>query len=191
MVYIFEGMDNCLKDTLIQLFRATLSPQTQILKYNSPPKGVANVELWQKAHFEDMFDLIKANLDSGSRNLILNRAHLGEYVYSPIYRGYEGNWIFDLEKAFLRSSDFYYSNIKLFVFYDSNNSNLHFREDGNSLSNNNNENLDKERGRFLQAFEKSIIPNKRIFDLSDYPGDSKDEKNQVDVKSILKLLLEI
>lgn len=191
MVYIFEGMDNCLKDTLIQLFRATLSPQTQILKYNSPPKGVANVELWQKAHFEDMFDLIKANIDSSSRNLILNRAHLGEYVYSPIYRGYEGNWIFDLEKSFLRSSDFYHSNIKLFVFYDSNNSNLHFREDGNSLSNNDNENLDKERGRFLQAFEKSMISNKRIFDLSDYPDDSKDEKNQVNVKSILKLLLEI
>ena len=63
MVYIFEGMDNCLKDTLIQLFRATLSPQTQILKYNSPPKGIVNVELWQKAHFMDMFDLIKTNLD--------------------------------------------------------------------------------------------------------------------------------
>jgi len=62
MVYIFEGMDNCLKDTLIQLFRATLSPQTQILKYNSPPKCIASVELWQKAHFEDMFDLIKTNL---------------------------------------------------------------------------------------------------------------------------------
>lgn len=191
MVYIFEGMDNCLKDTLIQLFRAILSPQTQILKYNSPPKGITNVELWQKAHFEDMFDLIKTNLENDTRNLILNRAHLGEYVYSPIYRGYEGDWIFDLEKSLLQCSDFCKSNIKLFVFYDSNNSNLHFREDGKSFSNNNNENLDKERLKFLQAFEKSMIPNKRIFDLSDYPDDSKDEKNQVDVKSILKLLLEV
>lgn len=183
-------MDNCLKDTLIQLFRATLSPQTQILKYNSPPYGVSNVELWQKAHFEDMFDLIKTNLDNGSRNLILNRAHLGEYVYSPIYRGYEGDWIFDLEKSFLHSSDFYQSSIRLFVFYDSDNSNLHFREDGKSFSDNNNENLDKERGRFLQAFEKSMIPRKSIFDLSNYPDYSKDENNRVDVKSILKLLLE-
>ena len=190
MVYIFEGMDNCLKDTLIQLFRATLSPQTQILKYNSPPDGVSNIELWQKAHFEDMFDLIKTNLDNGSRNLILNRAHLGEYVYSPIYRGYEGDWIFDLEKSFLGSSDFYQSQIKLFVFYDSNNYNLHLREDGRSFSSNNNENLDKERGRFLQAFQKSMIPNKSIFDLSDYPDASKDEQNRVDVQSILKLLLE-
>jgi len=187
MVYIFEGMDNCLKDTLIQLFRATLSPETQILKYNSPPKGIANVELWQKAHFKDMFDLIKTNLDNDSRNLILNRAHLGEYVYSPIYRGYEGDWIFDLEKSFLHGSDFYKSNIKLFVFYDSNNSNLHLREDGNSLSKDSEENLDKERVRFLQAFKKSGISKKRMFDLSDYLNVSTNEKNQVDVKSILKL----
>lgn len=101
MIYIFEGMDNCLKDTLIQLFRSTLPPQTQILKYNSPPRGISNVELWQKAHFEDMFELLKTSLNNSQRNLILNRAHLGEYVYSPIYWGYEGDWIFDLEKLFL------------------------------------------------------------------------------------------
>lgn len=94
MVYIFEGMDNCLKDTLIQLFRSNLSPQTQVLKYSSPPKGVLNPEQWQKAHFTDMFDLLKTNLEGGSRNLILNRAHLGEYVYSPIYRGYEAVTVF-------------------------------------------------------------------------------------------------
>ncbi|MGN6340501.1 MAG: hypothetical protein ACTHML_06040 [Ginsengibacter sp.] len=190
MVYIFEGMDNCLKDTLIQLFRATLSPQTQLLKYNSPPDGVSNVELWQKAHFEDMFDLIKTTLDNGSRNLILNRAHLGEYVYSPIYRGYEGNWIFDLEKSFLGNSDFYHSNIKLFVFYDSNNSNLHFREDGKSFSSHKDENLDKERDRFLKAFEKSMIPDKKLFDLSDYTTHLKNESGQINTKSVLKLLLD-
>ncbi|MGN6298549.1 MAG: hypothetical protein ACTHM7_17285 [Ginsengibacter sp.] len=190
MVYIFEGMDNCLKDTLIQLFRATLSPQTQLLKYNSPPDGVSNVELWQKAHFEDMFDLIKTTLDNGSRNLILNRAHLGEYVYSPIYRGYEGDWIFDLEKSFLGNSDFYHSNIKLFVFYDSNNSNLHFREDGKSFSSHKDENLDKERDRFLKAFEKSMIPDKKLFDLSDYTTHLKNESGQINTKSVLKLLLD-
>lgn len=183
-------MDNCLKDTLIQLFRATLSPQTQLLKYNSPPDGVSNVELWQKAHFEDMFDLIKTTLDNGSRNLILNRAHLGEYVYSPIYRGYEGDWIFDLEKSFLGNSDFYHSNIKLFVFYDSNNSNLHFREDGKSFSSHKDENLDKERDRFLKAFEKSMIPDKKLFDLSDYTTHLKNESGQINTKSVLKLLLD-
>lgn len=123
-----------------------------------------------------------------SRNLILNRAHLGEYVYSPIYRGYEGDWIFDLEKSFFDSSDFHQSNIKLFVFYDSDNSKLRMREDGNSFSDNDDENLNKERGRFLKAFQKSMISHKKLFDLSDY---FKNELNRVDVEIILRLILEV
>jgi len=190
MVYIFEGMDNCLKDTLIQLFRSNLSPQTQVLKYSSPPKAVLNPEQWQKAHLTDMFELLKTNLEGSSRNLILNRAHLGEYVYSPIYRGYEGGWIFDLEKAFLRDSTFDKETLKLFVFYDSDNLKLNLREDGNSLSDNKDENLDQERTRFLEAFEKSSIANKQLFNLSDYPS-KLGEPNRVDTDAILKLLLEL
>lgn len=191
MIYIFEGMDNCLKDTLIQLFRFTLPPQTQILKYNSPPHGISNVEMWQKAHFEDMFELIKTSLNNSSRNLILNRAHLGEYVYSPIYRGYEGDWIFDLEKSFLASSGIYQADIKLFVFYDSDNSKLCTREDGKSFNGSDFENMNKERGRFLKAFEKSLITHKKLFDLSDYLGNFKDEPSRINVEAILSLLQEV
>jgi hypothetical protein len=129
-------------------------------------------------------------LEGGSRNLILNRAHLGEYVYSPIYRGYEGDWIFDLEKAFLRDCTFDKGNIKLFVFYDSDNLKLNVREDGNSLSDKKDENFDKERARFLEAFEKSSIANKQLFDLSDYTS-KVGEPNRVDTDAILKLLLEL
>jgi thymidylate kinase len=191
MVYIFEGMDNCLKDTLIRLLRSTLPPQTQILKYDSPPQGISNVELWQKFHFEDMFELMKTSLNSSSRNLILNRAHLGEYVYSPIYRGYEGEWIFDLEKSFFNSSGIYQADIKLFVFYDSDNLKLRMREDGNSFSGNDDLKMNKERGRFLKAFEKSIISHKKLFDLSDYLSDFKNEPNRINVELILELLVEV
>ena len=31
-------------------------------------------------------------------NLIFNRSHLGETVYSPLYRGYSGDYVFDIEK---------------------------------------------------------------------------------------------
>jgi|688.fasta_scaffold176175_2 thymidylate kinase len=191
MIYIFEGMDNCLKDTLIQLFRSSLPPQTQILKYNSPPRGLSNVELWQKAHFEDMFELLKTSLNSSPRNLILNRAHLGEYVYSPLYRGYEGDWIFELEKSFFGGSDIYQPRIKLFVFYDSENSRLRMREDGKSFSDNDFENMNKERDRFLKAFEESMILHKKLFNLSDYLGDFKDEPSRINVEVILSLLQEV
>ena len=71
MIYISEGMDNCLKDTLIQMFRSHLSPQTQILKFSSPPKNIKSSENWQKAHFKDMFDLLALSLSNSSRNIIL------------------------------------------------------------------------------------------------------------------------
>jgi len=41
MIYIFDGMNNYLKDTLIQLLRTYLTPQTQMLlkKVKSLVKG--------------------------------------------------------------------------------------------------------------------------------------------------------
>ncbi len=191
MIYIFEGMDNCLKDTLIQLLRSHLPPQTQILKFSNPPKNIDSPEDWQKAHFKDMFDLIKLNVANCPRNLILNRAHLGEYVYSPIYRGYEGNWIFDLEESFLNVSKEHIKILKLFVLYDSDNFQLNSREDGKSLSESDNQKMDLERERFIKAFEKSKIPCKRIFDVSKYLLDGADKPKQVDINLILKLMLDL
>lgn len=190
MIYIFEGMDNCLKDTLIQLLRSHLSPQTQILKFSNPPKNIDNPENWQKAHFKDMFDLIGLNLRYSTRNLILNRAHIGEYVYSPIYRGYEGNWIFDLEELFLNASKEHVKKLKLFLLYDSDNFQLNSREDGKSLSRSDHFKMDRERTRFLEAFEKSRIPCKKVFNLSNYQLNETDDSTRIDVNSILKQMLD-
>lgn len=191
MIYIFEGMDNCLKDTLIQAIRSYLPPQTQVIKFSNPPKNIDTPENWQKVHFKDMFDLIALSLANGPRNMILNRAHLGEYVYSPIYRGYEGDWIFDLEESFLNASNSHIKKLKLFVLYDSDNFQLNSREDGKSLSKSVHLKMDLERKKFLKAFEKSKIPSKKIFDLSDYLLDGTDKPRQVDVNLILKLMLEL
>lgn len=190
MIYIFEGMDNCLKDTMIQLVRAHLSPETQILKFSSPPSAISMPEDWQKAHFQDMFNLIEMSLANSPRNMILNRAHLGEYVYSPIYRGYEGNWIFDLEESFLNASDEHESRIRLFVLYDSNNYQLSNREDGKSLSNTNHAKMNLERERFKLAFEKSKIPFKRLFNLSDYRTE-KNLSGRVDLNLLLSSMLDL
>jgi len=189
MIYIFEGMDNCLKDTLIQLLRSHLKPQTQILKFSNPPKNIESPENWQKEHFKDMFKIMELNLNCGTRNLILNRAHLGEFVYSPIYRGYKGDWVFDLEKLFLCASNEYAKKVKLFVLIDSDNSQLNLREDGKSLSKKNNLKLNQERSKFLEAFEKSEIPNKSLFDLSNYYLKNTNNYYEINVSSILKKML--
>ena len=71
MVIIFEGMDNCLKDTSINLLRNHLSAETHVFKYSSPPNLVKEKESYQKRHFYDMFLLIEATLSKNSRNVIL------------------------------------------------------------------------------------------------------------------------
>ncbi len=38
--------------------------------------------------------------DNFARHIISDRAHLGEYVYAEKYRGYDGAYIFDLEKEY-------------------------------------------------------------------------------------------
>jgi hypothetical protein len=191
MIYIFEGMDNCLKDTLIQLFRFHLSPKTQTLKFSNPPKNINNPEDWQKTHFKDMFDLISLSLANSSRNMILNRAHLGEYVYSPIYRGYEGNFIFDLEETFLNICNEHNNKIKLFVIYDSDNFQLKCREDGKSLSNNNYQKMDFERKRFIEAFKRSKFSHKKLFDISDYIIDKNETTREIDTNLIIKSMLKL
>jgi hypothetical protein len=182
-IFIFEGMDNCLKDTLIKDLRATLSSDTHVLKYSNPP-NVPNAEKYQREHFADMFNLIASTLSSSSRNLILNRSHLGEYIYAPIYRHYRGDWIFDLEKKFVLSSQLHDDLCLLILLFDSNNENLKLREDGESLSNAEESKLNDERSKFLLAFEKSHFSNKIKFDLSQYvltdrPG------GEIDIHSIL------
>ena len=51
--------------------------------------------------YDDMFKLMINSKDKDI-NLIFNRSHLGETVYSPLYRGYSGDYIFDIEKKYTK-----------------------------------------------------------------------------------------
>lgn len=191
MVYIFEGMDNCLKDTLILKLRGILSPETQVLKFSNPPK-VSNKEEYQRKHFKDMFDMIALSISSSTRNIILNRAHLGEYVYAQVYRKYEAEWIFDLEEEFLAISPSHMSVVKLILLYDSNNNQLKKREDGKSLSEMNDDKLNDERKRFVEAFNKSRFHNKAEFDLSNYIlKDEIDPAKEIEIEQIIQKILSV
>lgn len=113
-----------------------------------------------RSRYEDMMHL--ADLYVNNRNLLVfDRAHLGEYVYSPMYRKYSGDYVFDLEKDHPLMID----NAKLFLFTDAA-ENLCRREDGNSFSSDV-ENKKKELELFNEAFEKSNIKNKMIISIED------------------------
>jgi hypothetical protein len=104
LMLLFPLMISDFLDEIVRFYDYFLVLVKQYGGTGGTPAPAGVTEDWQKAHFKDMFDLITLNLANSTRNIILNRAHLGEYVYSPIYRGYEGNWVFDLEESFLNAS---------------------------------------------------------------------------------------
>lgn len=183
MIYAIEGMDNCLKDTIIYELRSILPPATQVLKFSNPPKGVHAKE-YQMKHFQDMFDLMESTLAVNKRHLILNRSHLGEFVYAPIYRKYDADWIFEMEKAFLAKKN-HSEQSALLLFYDSSNQKLKLREDGKSFSELDDAKMNNERERFLQAFDKSHFEHKMKFDLLSYVRPNMDFKKEIDLTEIL------
>lgn len=187
MIYAIEGMDNCLKDTIIYELRSILPPETQILKFSNPPKGVRAKE-YQMKHFQDMFDLMESTVAANKRHLILNRSHLGEFVYAPIYRKYDADWIFEMEKNFLAKKN-HLKQCALLLFYDSSNEKLKLREDGKSLSELDGAKMDNERNRFLQAFDKSHFEYKMKFDLSNYVRPNMDLRKEIDIAEIVRQII--
>jgi hypothetical protein len=184
MIYIIEGMDNCLKDAIIYELRSILPPETQVLKFSNPPRGVNALE-YQLKHFRDMFEMMAATIAEGKRHLILNRSHLGEFVYAPIYRKYEADWIFEMEQDFLQAQKNHSNQSLLLLFYDSNNEKLKIREDGKSFSELDDEKINDERARFLRAFDKSHFNLKLKFDLSQYTLPNMDIKKEIDITKII------
>ena len=50
---------------------------------------------YQKETFHNMFKVLESDV-----NIIFDRAHLGEVVYSPGIRGYDGDYVFNIEKKY-------------------------------------------------------------------------------------------
>jgi hypothetical protein len=110
-----------------------------------------------QAYYREMFRFCEVANELYA-SLILDRAHLGESVYSPIYRKYDGDYVFRMEERFDLSF------FTLFVFIADPETLVH-REDGFSFS------VDAEKKRleiegFKRAFELSHIPNKHLIDIT-------------------------
>jgi len=162
MVYIFEGVDNVGKGTQIQKLKRHLEEKGELVHilHYSNIKG-DNIEERSKQYYYEMFNLIKF-ATFNKINLILDRAHGGETVYSPIYRNYSGDYIYDIEQNF---GNRILQNITLFVFTDDP-ENLIDREDGQSFSTE----FEKKRDeivKFIDFFEKSKIKNKALINIQD------------------------
>ena len=172
-IIIFEGLDNTGKSTQINNIMNRIEKQSFHTIHYSAIKGN---NIWERSvrlytYMFKLFNLcIRKNI-----NLLVDRAHLGEFVYGPIYRKYKGDYVFNLEKKYIKNK--FLNNIYLIVLID-NPSNLIKREDNKSLHKNSTENILYETERFIMAFDESFIKNKIIIDINN--------KSEEEVYNIIK-----
>lgn len=166
---MIEGLDRLGKDTLI---RGILNEQGfhQVLHYSKPEildaycfpnrdEGDLSLarRMYQQASFTTMFQLANAQ----GAAVIFNRAHLGECVYAPMYRGYSGDYVFNLESLFSVDK---IEDLRLILLTEDFASAKHFIDDGESFD------ITKraqEQELFIAAFNRSIIRDKRIICVTD------------------------
>lgn len=100
---IIEGTDNTGKDTQQNLIIEKINNLVfQKLHYSSLPfkdDKEKHISHSQKL-YDDMFKLMMMSKEQDI-NIIFNRSHLGETVYSPLYRQYSGDYVFDIEKQYV------------------------------------------------------------------------------------------
>ena len=156
MKIVLDGIDNVGKSTIVKALRH-LNPTAFYHHASAMEKTIA------KDFYRGYFSILNADCD-----FIFDRGHLGEYVYSPLYRDYDGSYVFDMELG-LDDKD-----IKLVLLYSSNLEII--KDDGLSF---NYENRSYEQKQFIEAFELSIIENKVMIDVHNGHGGFKELKEIV------------
>lgn len=192
-IIILEGPDNTGKDTQQKLIIQKLYKKEGLVFQthhfsNCPFKTKKDHIAYSKKMYTDMFRIINEYCIKGI-SAIFNRSHLGEAVYSPLYRNYDGDYVFKIEKKF-RDSYFkkwndpeapsmsygekIFDQIYLIVFVGD--KNVIFSRDDKLSFYKDAEGVQKEREYFERAFEKSIIPHKILIDVT---GKNIDEVNDI------------
>lgn len=163
MVIIIEGVDCVGKSTQISFIENYLESTLKSVHkiHYSSLNFTDNTDVIKKVseiQYDDMFKLI--SLVKGDVNIIFDRSHIGEAVYSPMYRGYNGDYVFDIEKKYEQ----YLSDVKLILFTDTAENICKrdiSRNDGKSFTTEVNK-KQIELDLFDKAFDKSILNKKRI-----------------------------
>jgi len=183
LVYCVEGLDRLGKSTLIQGIQDTLG-YFQVIHFAKPQKlkiyeeaakkpayqgdgGIEEVPekfrsafLYQQASFRNSMLLAR----SGAR-IIFDRWHIGEAVYSQIYRGYSGDYVFTQERIIGLDR----ANIRLILLIENFRISNHFSDDGKSLGPV--RNRTEEQDLFIDSYSKSIIHDKRIINVTASNGE--------------------
>ena len=181
MIIIFEGLDRCGKSTQIQKLIHLLHDKSVHQLHYSSVKGFPTkeeTETYSCKMYSDMFNLIHSHYKD--MHFVLDRSHLGEMVYGPIYRGYAGDYVLSIENYWRADKEFW-DQIHLITFIDKP-ENVIKRDDGLSFTVDV-EKKQKEIDLFVNATNKSFILNKYVLNV-----DKKDiETVYNELRSVLKI----
>lgn len=114
------------------------------------------LEAYQYNSFRTMFGMVRSAWSHGMK-FIMDRAHLGEMVYAPLYRKYDGDYVLDLEYEYNMAQC---THAKLILLTEDFEKSKHFNDDGQSLGPSSAR--AKEQEMFLIAFERSLFLHKQI-----------------------------
>lgn len=165
-VFLIDGIDRLGKSSLIKGIQDMLGYHL-VVHYDKPKKLEVYESLYkdkslQKYQFETnqtMFNLIKSGIP-----LILDRTHLGEMVYAPLYRKYAGDYVYEMELEMLKTMK-NPKDVRLILLTSSNCDML--VDDGLSFDPSKKH---QEQELFKKAFNKSQIPNKIMIDVHNNSG---------------------
>jgi hypothetical protein len=156
---LVEGIDRLGKDTLLGGIQGRRGFHL-VLRYERPPllecyAGESSPQrTYQTASFRTLLELLCLDRDI---RILCNRSHLGEFVYAPLYRQYSGEYVFELEREFRLNET---SDVRLILLTEDFECSQHFVDDGKSLGAA--EKRPVEQALFMEAFERSLISDKRI-----------------------------
>lgn len=167
MNIIVEGPDRLGKSTLIRnlqnyLYNLETVYPTQTVYYYNFKAPADKIQRISRMHYLSGFDTLKNAYHKNHTHILMDRFHLGEYVYSEKYRGYDGSYVFKDEEEHV---DDLKGNTLLVLLYD-NAENLISRDDGESFTIDINE-KNEEIKRFLNAFELTKLKNKIKINIKD------------------------
>ena len=165
---IIEGCDNTGKDTQQNLIIKKLNDLVfQKLHYSSIPLKDSDAHIkYSSKLYDDMFKLMLFAKDNNI-NAIFNRSHIGETVYSPFYRGYSGDYVFDIESKYVNELK---DDLYLITLVNDPEIILS-RDDGKSYYQNTKD-IEKEVTQFKRAHRQSKIKNKLLINIGTMDAES-------------------
>ena len=170
---IVDGMDNTGKSTLIARLTKVLESlgnTTITIHSQKPPKDIApeDTSAYQHKYYLDLINML-ATLKSERKYdyIILDRGWISEYVYGPLYRNrgkqeiVEDNIVLDKKVLSLFNIP---SDVYLIMLLGSTKF-LLSREDGKSLSDNDESLIELERTEFEKGYGYSLIDKKIYYEV--------------------------